>query len=183
MATNSSPQSATFGGGCFWCLEAIFQLTKGVTKVESGYIGGANPTPTYEAVCGGKTGHAEAVQIQFDPNVIAYDALLDIFFGTHDPTTLNRQGADVGPQYRSVIFPHDEEQSATAAAKIAALDAAGIWESPIVTTIEPLGKFHRAEDYHQNYFRENPMQPYCQAVVGPKIAKFRKSFADKLIGS
>jgi peptide-methionine (S)-S-oxide reductase len=158
-------------------------MAKGVVKVESGYSGGSDSAPTYEAVCGGRTGHAEVVRIEFDPAVISYGELLDIFFGTHDPTTLNRQGADVGTQYRSTIFTQDKEQAAAARTKIGELEAAGIFDRPIVTTIEPAAKFHPAEDYHRNYYRDNPMQPYCQAVVGPKVAKFRKSFADKLIGS
>src|SRR5205807_1478862 len=171
---------ATLGGGCFWCLEAIFEQLRGVERVESGYAGGRTPHPTYEQVCTGTTGHAEVVQITFDPSVVPFREILDMFFATHDPTTLNRQGADVGTQYRSVIFYHSPEQKQLAEQRIAELSAAGTWDRPIVTQVAPLEAFYRAEDYHQGYFRQNPGQGYCQAVVSPKVAKFRKQFAAKL---
>jgi peptide-methionine (S)-S-oxide reductase len=171
---------ATLGGGCFWCLEAVFELLQGVSKVESGYAGGQAPEPSYQQVCTGRTGHAEVVQVTFDPEVLPFAELLDVFFAIHDPTTLNRQGADVGTQYRSVIFYHSEEQRRAAEERVAALNAAGIWDRPIVTEIAPLVQFYRAEDYHQEYFRRNPGQGYCQAVVSPKVAKFRKQFASRL---
>ncbi|MBL8795004.1 MAG: peptide-methionine (S)-S-oxide reductase MsrA [Planctomycetia bacterium] len=171
---------ATLGGGCFWCLEGVFELARGVERVESGYMGGQLPHPTYQAVCSGGTGHAEVVQLTFDPTVISFREILEIFFGTHDPTTLNRQGADVGTQYRSAIFYHSPEQQRVAEALIAELNAAGIWDAPIVTEVVPLQSFFKAEEYHQEYFRRNPYQPYCLGVVGPKVAKFRKHFADKL---
>src|SRR5215213_8865998 len=173
---------ATLGGGCFWCLEAVYDELRGVEKVESGYSGGTVPDPTYRQVCTGSTGHAEVVQVTFDPSVVAYREILDVFFATHDPTTLNRQGADVGTQYRSAIFYHSPEQQHVAEERIAELNAAGIWDRPIVTEVVPLPTFYPAEDYHQGYFRNNPGQPYCQAVVNPKVAKFRKRFADKLRG-
>jgi peptide-methionine (S)-S-oxide reductase len=171
---------ATLGGGCFWCLEAVFENVKGVEKVESGYTGGATPNPTYRAVCNGDTGHAEVVQVTFDPGIISYREILEIFFGTHDPTTLNRQGADAGTQYRSAIFHHTPEQKQIAEALIKELTDADTFGRPIVTEVVPLETFHRAEEYHQGYFHSNPEQPYCQAVVAPKVAKLRKSFADKL---
>ena len=172
-------QVATFAGGCFWCVEAVFQDLKGVSAVESGYIGGDVPDPTYEQVCGGRTGHAEAIRVTFDPDVIGYGDLLDIFFATHDPTTLNRQGNDTGTQYRSAIFPHDHEQEAEATAAIAR--AAAGHSSQIVTTIEPLGAWYPAEDYHQKYWdRAGDRNPYCMAVIPPKLQKLRKGFADRL---
>lgn len=171
---------ATFGSGCFWCTEAVFELVKGVVKVESGYSGGTVPNPTYEAVCTGLTGHAEVVQIYYDPTIISYTQLLEIFWKTHDPTTLNRQGADVGTQYRSVIFYHDEEQKKLAEEYKKKLDEAKIWNDPIVTEISPFKKFYRAEDYHQNYYVNNPYQGYCSFVITPKIEKFKKVFKDKL---
>lgn len=171
---------ATLAGGCFWCLEAVFESLRGVVKVESGYSGGGIPSPNYQQVCTGATGHAEVVQVTFDPAVLAFRDLLDVFFATHDPTTLNRQGADVGTQYRSAIFYHSPAQKETAEQRIAELNAEKIWDAPIVTQIVPFEKFYRAEDYHQEYFRTNPRQPYCQAVVAPKVAKFRKQFAGKL---
>lgn len=176
----SAKALATLGGGCFWCLEAVFEQMRGVERVESGYAGGANPNPTYREVCGGDTGHAEVVQITFDPAVVSFAELLDVFFATHDPTALNRQGADVGTQYRSVVFFHSPEQEKTARAKIAELDAARIWDKPIVTEVSPLPTFFKAEDYHQEYFRSNPYQGYCMAVVAPKVLKFRKQFSDRL---
>ena len=175
-----STQMATLAGGCFWCLEAVFDEVKGVHSVESGYAGGHVESPSYQAVCTGMTGHAEVVQVTFDPERISYRDLLHIFFAIHDPTTLNRQGADVGTQYRSAIFTHDEEQRAIAEQVIHELDAQKIWDRPIVTTVEPLEKFYVAEDYHQEYFTRNPSQPYCQAVVAPKVAKFRKQYLELL---
>ncbi len=172
--------TATLAGGCFWCLEAVFDQVKGVQRVESGYMGGHEAHPTYEAVCGGRTGHAEVVQIQFDPAVAEYRTLLEIFFGIHDPTTLNRQGNDEGTQYRSAIFYHSADQRATAEAVIAALTAEKIYANPIVTEVVPATVFHAAEPYHQEYFARNPRQPYCAYVVGPKVAKFRKAFASAL---
>jgi peptide-methionine (S)-S-oxide reductase len=171
---------ATLGGGCFWCLEAVFQQLQGVERVESGYAGGTVPDPTYRQVCDGNTGHAEVVQVTFDPAVLSFRELLQVFFATHDPTTLNRQGADVGTQYRSAVFYHTPEQKETAEKLIAELNAAGIWDAPIVTEVVPFQAFYRAEDYHQEYFWNNPQQPYCQAVVAPKVAKFRKQFAARL---
>ena len=175
-----SREQATLGGGCFWCLEAVFGMVEGVDSVKSGYAGGHAPNPTYEQVCTGRTGHAEVVQVTFDPQVISYREILEIFFATHDPTTSNRQGADVGTQYRSAIFAHSDDHAETARALIAELGAQHIWDAPIVTTIEPLSAFHPAEAYHDDYYRRNPTQPYCQVVVGPKVAKFRKRFAHRL---
>jgi peptide-methionine (S)-S-oxide reductase len=172
-------ERATLAGGCFWCTEAIFKDVIGVTCVESGYTGGYVSNPSYKQVCGGDTGHAEAIRITFDPDVIRYDDILDIFFATHDPTQLNRQGNDVGPQYRSAIFPHSAEQEE--AANRAMERAQGDWDNPIVTRIEPLSDWYPAEDYHQDYFeREGGNNPYCMAVVAPKLRKFRKSFAERL---
>lgn len=168
---------ATVGGGCFWCTEAVFQQVEGVEKVVSGYAGGHIANPTYEAVCGKKTGHAEVVQITFDPAVISYRDLLNVFFGTHDPTTPNRQGNDAGPQYRSAIFFHTPEQERTAHEVIAQLEVEAIFSAPIVTEIAPLPEFYPAEEYHQDYYRNNPMQPYCAFVTAPKVAKFREKFA------
>jgi peptide-methionine (S)-S-oxide reductase len=174
--------TATFGGGCFWCLEAVFEQLHGVERVESGYSGGTVADPTYHQVCTGATGHAEVVQVTFDPAVISYRDLLNVFFSVHDPTTLNRQGADVGTQYRSVIFYHSPEQKRAAEETIAGLRAAGVWDRPVVTEVVPFQAFYRAEDYHQGYYRNNPGQGYCQAVVAPKVAKFRKQFTDRLRG-
>jgi peptide-methionine (S)-S-oxide reductase len=171
---------ATLGGGCFWCLEAVFEHLRGVAKVESGYAGGRVPNPSYEQVCTGATGHAEVVQVTFDPGAISYREVLDVFFAIHDPTTLNRQGADVGTQYRSVIFYHSPEQKQEAERRIAELNAAGIWDRPLVTEVAPLPTFYKAEDYHQGYYRQNPGQGYCQFVVAPKVAKFRKEFTSRL---
>jgi len=171
---------ATLGGGCFWCTEAVFQEVEGVEYVESGYTGGHTPDPTYQAVCGGGTGHAEVVQVHFDPSVISYREILEIFFLTHDPTTLNQQGADVGTQYRSAIFWASPEQRETAEQLIAELEANGVFDSPIVTEVTELETFYPAEGYHQDYYRENPYQGYCTVVINPKLAKFRKAFADKL---
>ena len=177
---NTNLQTATLAGGCFWCLEAVYDEIKGVQGVESGYAGGQMDNPTYRAVCNGDTGHAEVIQVHFDPNVVSYRDLLNVFFAIHDPTTLNRQGADVGTQYRSAIFYHDEDQKKTAEDLIKDLNAQKIWDRPIVTEVTKLDKFYMAEDYHQEYFARNPYQPYCQAVVAPKVAKFRKQFAAKL---
>ena len=173
-------ETATLGGGCFWCTEAVFDAVRGVEKVESGYAGGTAANPTYEQVCSGTTGHAEVVRVAFDPREISYGDLLRIFFATHDPTTLNRQGADVGTQYRSVIFPHSAEQRAVAEEVIAELQREGVWSDPIVTTVEPAGEFYPAEAYHHDYYERNPRQGYCQVVIAPKVAKFRKQFADRL---
>ncbi len=171
---------ATLAGGCFWCLEAVFSELEGVLHVQSGYTGGHVANPTYEQVCRGDTGHAEAVQIAFDPGVISYRDLLRVFFAIHDPTTLNRQGPDVGTQYRSAIFYHSEEQKQIAEAMIADLTRQGIWEQPIVTEVTPFEVFYPAEEYHRDYFARHPEQPYCQAVIAPKVAKFRKQFLDRL---
>lgn len=173
-------ETATLAGGCFWCLEAVFEMLKGVSRVKSGYAGGAVARPTYEQVCSGTTGHAEVVQVEFDPAVIGYRDLLDVFFTIHDPTTLNRQGADVGTQYRSAIFPHSPEQERVAREAIAALTAAGTWDAPIVTTIEPFTTFWPAEAYHDQYYRRNQTQPYCAFTVAPKVAKARKLFMGRL---
>lgn len=167
---------ATFGGGCFWCTEAVFQMVKGVLAVESGYAGGKDPQPTYEAVCSGRTGHAEVVQLRFDPAQVRYEDLLEVFFRTHDPTTLNRQGNDIGTQYRSVIFYHDGAQQKIAEDVKRRLEAAGVYDGPIVTEVVPIDRFHKAEAYHQDYYRRNPGQGYCAAIIGPKLAKFKKAF-------
>lgn len=171
---------ATLGGGCFWCTEAVFNEIRGVEKVESGYSGGTLANPTYEQVSTGNTGHAEVVQITFDPDIISYKEILEIFFTTHDPTTLNRQGADVGTQYRSVIFYHNDEQGAIAEQVIDELSSAKIWNAPIVTQIEPFKAFYKAEDYHNEYFKRHPEQPYCKLVIAPKIAKLRKNYRGQL---
>jgi len=171
---------ATLAGGCFWCLEAVYDQAKGVSSVESGYMGGKNPDPTYEQVCSGRTGHAEVVQITFDPAAISFRELLEIFFVIHDPTTLNRQGNDAGTQYRSAVFYHSPEQKQTAEEVIAAFTKDKIYENPIVTEVAPATMFYVAEDYHQEYFARNPLQGYCTYVVGPKVAKFRKQFASRL---
>lgn len=171
---------ATLAGGCFWCLEAVFLGLRGVSTVTSGYTGGAMPNPTYDQVCSGRSGHAEVVQIAFDPNIITFAELLEVFFTIHDPTTLNRQGADTGTQYRSAIFTHSPAQKETAAKVIAALDAEKVWDDPIVTEVAPLSIFYPAENYHQNYYAQNANQPYCRAVIAPKVAKARKLFLDKL---
>ncbi len=180
MSSGSKRETATLAGGCFWCLEAVFVELAGVHEVESGYTGGQVANPTYRQVCDGTTGHAEAVKITFDPSVITYGDLLDVFFTIHDLTTLNRQGGDSGTQYRSAIYTHSAEQKSLAAAKIAELNKSGIWSAPIVTEIDDAGMFYAAEAYHQDYFAQNPQQPYCQAVVAPKVAKARKVFFEKL---
>ncbi|MBX2925859.1 MAG: peptide-methionine (S)-S-oxide reductase MsrA [Chitinophagaceae bacterium] len=179
-AANKSKEIATFGNGCFWCTEAVFQQLKGVSKVTSGYSGGHVANPTYEEVCAKTTGHAEAIQIIFDPAVISYDELLEVFWQTHDPTTLNRQGNDIGPQYRSVIFYHNELQKEKAEKYKAELDQSGAFANPIVTAIEPFKNFYAAEDYHQNYYRLNGKAPYCYFVIKPKLEKFEKVFKNKL---
>jgi peptide-methionine (S)-S-oxide reductase len=180
MTENGRPDVTTLGGGCFWCLEAVYEELRGVEKVESGYSGGTVPEPTYRQVCTGRTGHAEVVQVTFDPEVISFREILEVFFTIHDPTTLNRQGADVGPQYRSTIFYHDEDQRRVAEELIAELEERRLWEDPIVTEVTPFEVFYRAEDYHQGYFRNNAGQPYCQVVIAPKVAKFRKEYLAKL---
>ena len=171
---------ATLAGGCFWCLEAVFDDLKGVERVESGYSGGTVANPNYRQVCSGTTGHAEVVQLTFDPRVISFREILDVFFTIHDPTTLNRQGPDVGTQYRSAIFYHTPEQRAVAEQAVKAITEAKIWPGPIVTEITPFSAFYKAEDYHQEYFALNGEQPYCRAIVAPKVAKFRKQFHDRL---
>ena len=173
-------ETATFGAGCFWCIEAVFLQVEGVHKVVSGYTGGTTVNPTYQAVCMGMTGHAEVIQIQFDPDVISYEELLGVFWHTHDATTLNQQGADVGTQYRSAIFYHTEAQQRITEKSKAEMDASDMWDAPIVTEITPIDVFYSAEDYHQDYFQLNPNQPYCQFVIHPKMQKFTKDFKDKL---
>ena len=173
-------ETATFGAGCFWCVEAVFLQVEGVHEVISGYTGGTTVNPTYQAVCMGMTGHAEVIQLEFDPDVISYQELLEVFWHTHDATTLNRQGGDVGTQYRSAIYYHTEAQKQTAEQSKAEMDASNMWDDPIVTEITPADVFYPAEDYHQNYFQLNPNQPYCQFVIHPKMRKFTKDFKDKL---
>ena len=171
---------ATLAGGCFWCLEAVYNELRGVESVVSGYAGGHDPNPTYEAVCSETTGHAEVVQIAFDPDMVSFRELLEVFFTIHDPTTLNRQGNDVGTQYRSAIYYHDEQQRLIADEVIEEMTVAGLWDDPIVTEVTPLDTFYEAEEYHQQYFEKNPFQPYCFVVVRPKVSKFRKKFVSKL---
>jgi len=171
---------ATLGGGCFWCVESAFLQVKGVEKVQSGYTGGHTENPTYEQVCRGDTGHAEVAQLTYNPEIISYRQILEIFFTLHDPTQVNRQGNDVGTQYRTSIFYHSDEQKQQAEQIIAELEAEDAFAAPIVTEVSPLGKFYRAEDYHENYFARNPENPYCQAVISPKLAKFRKTFSGLL---
>ena len=181
MTTNSNGlQKATFGGGCFWCTEAVFLDVKGVKAVESGYTGGTTKNPTYKEVSSGLTGHAEVIQIAYDPAIVSYDVLVEIFWNTHDPTTLNKQGADEGTQYRSVIFYHDETQKKVATEYMAQLEASHVYPGRIVTEISPLTAYYKAEDYHQNYYALNQNQGYCQYVIRPKVDKFRKQFRDKL---
>ena len=177
---NTSYETTTLAGGCFWCVEAVFDEAKGIASVESGYSNGHVPNPTYRAVCNGDTGYAEVIQIKFDPSIISFRDLLNVFFAIHDPTTLNRQGADVGTQYRSAIFYHTPEQKETAENLISELNAQKIWNSPIVTEVEPVKDYYVAEDYHQEYFARNQNNPYCQAVAAPKVAKFLKYFLDLL---
>ena len=173
-------ETATLAGGCFWCLEAVFQELTGVEQVVSGYSGGHASNPTYEAVCMGVTGHAEVVQVTFDPVAISFRELLEVFFAIHDPTTLNRQGGDVGTQYRSAIFYHDADQKSVAEEVIADLEGRGVWSRPIVTEILPLNTFYPAEEYHHDYYRRNPGQPYCQLIIEPKVSKFRKEYLTRL---
>lgn len=173
-------ERATLAGGCFWCLEAVYLELKGVTGVQSGYAGGKRPNPTYEQVCSGVTGHAEVVQVSFDPEIVSYKELLDIFFTIHDPTTLNQQGGDVGTQYRSAVFFESADQERLAKETIAEFDAAKVWDDPIVTEVAPLEKFWPAEEYHNNYFARNPQNPYCAVVIAPKVSKARKLFLEKL---
>ena len=182
QAPESRPgaEVATLGGGCFWCLEAVFEQLQGVERVESGYAGGTVPHPTYEQVCSGRTGHAEVVQVTFDPRATSFREVLEVFFTIHDPTTLNRQGADVGTQYRSAIFYHTPEQRQIAEQVIAELNAARLWDASIVTEVTPFTDFYKAEKYHQEYYRNNAAQPYCQIVIAPKVAKFRARYRDKL---
>ena len=175
--TNQS-EVAILGGGCFWCLEAVYLEVRGVTRVESGYMGGHEANPSYEQVCAGTTGHAEVVRVEFDPAVITYRDILEVFFTIHDPTTLNRQGNDIGTQYRSVIFFNSAEQEAVARQVTA--EMANVWDAPIVTALQPAEAWHKAEDYHQDYFRQHPLQGYCAFVVAPKVAKFKKTFANRL---
>jgi peptide-methionine (S)-S-oxide reductase len=171
---------ATLAGGCFWCLEAVFDELKGVESVESGYSGGHAENPSYAQVCGGDTGHAEVVQVTFDPQVLSYKDLLTVFFTIHDPTTLNRQGNDIGTQYRSAIFYHDEEQKKEAEEVVQEISSTRIWDDPLVTELKAFDKFYMAEDYHQEYFKKNPFQGYCRAVIAPKVAKFRHTFTERL---
>ena len=180
MNQSAPSEVATLAGGCFWCIEAVFREVDGVENVVSGYTGGTTVNPTYEQVCTGETGHAEAVQVTFDPAKISYREILEIFFSVHDPTTLNRQGADTGTQYRSAIFYHNEQQKAIAEELIRELNKARLWKKPIVTQIAPLDKFYPAEDYHQEYFSRHPEQAYCQMVISPKVNKFRKQWAKRL---
>jgi peptide-methionine (S)-S-oxide reductase len=176
----SSQEIATLGGGCFWCLEAVYEEMEGVTSVESGYMGGHMANPDYRSVCSGTTGHVEVVQVTFDAEVTSYREILEVFFAIHDPTSRDRQGNDSGPQYRSVIFYHTDAQRDTAGQLAAELDGEGVWRSPIVTELRPAATFYAAEDYHQEYFRNNPQQPYCAFVVSPKLKKFREKFAGKV---
>jgi peptide-methionine (S)-S-oxide reductase len=180
MADFEGREVATLAGGCFWCLEAVFDELRGVEDVVSGYAGGSVPDPTYEAVCGGATGHAEVVQVTFDPRAVSFRELLEVFFTIHDPTTLNRQGGDIGTQYRSAVFYHSPEQKETAREVVREIEEARVWDAPVVTEVVPLDKFYPAEDYHQEYFRRNPAQPYCRVVVAPKVSKFRQKFIEKL---
>ncbi len=177
---NQNYQIATLAGGCFWCLEAVFDELNGVISVESGYAGGHVANPSYRAVCNGDTGHAEVIQVTFDPALLEFRDLLRVFFTIHDPTTLNRQGGDVGTQYRSAIFYHDDEQKRAAEEIIAEINAEKMWPNPIVTEVSKMDKFYVAEDYHQEYYANNPFQPYCMAVVAPKVTKFRKHFTERL---
>ncbi len=180
MSNDDRYEVATLGGGCFWCLEAVYDEVEGVVSVESGYTGGKVENPSYKQVCTGTTGHAEVVRVTFDPQVITYREILEIFFSIHNPTTLNRQGADVGAQYRSVIFYHDEAQKRTAQEVIREIEQERLWDDPIVTQLVPFEKFYMAEDYHQEYFKKNPYQGYCQMVIAPKVTKFRQKFAERL---
>ncbi len=177
---DNNTELATLAGGCFWCLEAVYEQVKGINKIVSGYSGGNLKNPTYEEVCSETTGHAEVVQITFDPTIISYQKILKIFFAIHDPTTLNRQGYDIGLSYRSVVFHHSEQQKVTAGSIIEDLDKSEIWDNPIVTEVKQLDVFYVAEDYHQNYYQNNKYQPYCQGIISPKLAKFRKEYLGDL---
>lgn len=178
--STTTREIATLGGGCFWCLEAVYQQLRGVESVVSGYAGGHVYNPSYREVCSGSTGHAEVIQITYDPQILAFSELLRVFFTIHDPTTLNRQGADVGSQYRSAIFYHDDTQKNVAEQVMREVSEAGLWDTPIVTEVAALDSFYRAEDYHQNYYNQNGRQPYCQMVIAPKVAKFRKKYIEQL---
>ena len=180
MTEENGTEKATLGGGCFWCVEAALERLRGVCSVESGYAGGDADDPDYEEVCAGTTGHAEVVQVEFDPEEISYRELLEVFFTIHDPTTPNRQGADVGPQYRSIILYHSDEQEKVARRTIEELEEQDLWDAPVVTEVEPLEDFHPAEEYHQDFYRKNPEQAYCQAVIPPKLAKLRRKHAHLL---
>ena len=180
MSSNQNKEIATLAGGCFWCLEAVFDELRGVEQVESGYSGGSRPNPSYYQVCTGTTGHAEVVQVKFDPQIVSFKELLEVFFTIHDPTTLNRQGADVGTQYRSAIFYHTPEQKEVAEQVIAGLEEAKLWDAPIVTEVSPFTAFYPAEIEHQEYYQRNQSQPYCRAVIAPKVSKFRKLYLEKL---
>ena len=180
MSSTENREIATLAAGCFWCIDTVYDQLRGVDKVVSGYSGGRRPNPTYQQVCTGTTGHAEVVQVTFDPGVISFKDILEIFFTIHDPTTLNRQGADIGSQYRSAIFYHSEEQKAVADAVIKEFDSKGLWDRPIVTEVTPFTEFFPAENYHQGYFEQNPNQPYCRAVIEPKVSKFRKQYFERL---
>ena len=181
MSSTQNREVATLAAGCFWCIETVYDQLKGVEKVVSGYTGGMIPNPSYQQVCTGTTGHAEAVQVIFDPTVVSFREILEIFFTIHDPTTLNRQGGDIGTQYRSAIFYDSPEQKSIAEEVISDLSSKGLWERPIVTEVTPVTEFFPAEDYHQGYYEQNPGQPYCRAVIEPKVAKFRKYYFDKLM--
>jgi peptide-methionine (S)-S-oxide reductase len=180
MAERNGMEVATIAGGCFWCIEPVFDDLKGVTDVVSGYTGGHVPNPTYEQVCGKRTGHAEALKVTFDPSVVSYRELLEVFFTVHDPTTRDRQGNDVGPQYRSAVFYHSPEQKRTAEEVMREVGESGMYDAPLVTELAPAGEFYEAEAYHQNYFARNPFQPYCAFVVAPKVAKFRRKYLERL---
>ena len=177
---NRRTETATLGGGCFWCVEAVYQDLQGVERVVSGSAGGDAPSPTYQQVCSGSTGHAEVVQVTYDPDVLSYRDVLGIFFTVHDPTTKDRQGADVGTQYRSIVLTHDDEQARAAREVIAEVEGEGVWDAPLVTQVEPLETFYPAEAYHQNFYKNNPGQGYCRAVIAPKVAKFRQRYAEQL---
>jgi peptide-methionine (S)-S-oxide reductase len=179
-SSNNGLEVATLAGGCFWCLEAVYDQLNGVVDVVSGYSGGSVPSPSYRLVCTGTTGHAEVVQVRFDPQQITFEGILKVFFTIHDPTTLNRQGADIGTQYRSAIFYHTQEQKETAERVIREFEKAGVWDNPIVTEVVPFKVFYPADDYHQEYYLRNPGQPYCQVVIAPKVAKFRKQYLNQL---
>ena len=180
MISTGNREVATLGAGCFWCVETVFNQLRGVENVVSGYSGGRRPNPTYQQVCTGTTGHAEVIQVTFEPGIISFREILEVFFTVHDPTTLNRQGADIGTQYRSAIFFHSEEQKSTAEEVIKEFDAKGIWDRPIVTELTPFSEFFPAESYHQQYYENNPNQGYCRAVIEPKVTKFKKQYFDKL---